>query len=85
MRAAMRAEVLLLVDDLVWRRDVDVRALFSEPRAFVNAELVAHYGVDAPGASAVAFVPVELPADGPRAVLLGLGAFLTMNAHAVDT
>jgi hypothetical protein len=85
LRAAMRAEVLLLVDDLVWRRDVDVRALFSEPRAFVNAELAAHYGVDAPGASAVAFVPVELPADGPRAGLLGLGAFLTMNAHAVDT
>ena len=85
LRAAMRAEVMLLVDDLVNRRNVDVRALFSERRAFVNSELAAHYGLSVSGASPITFVPVDLPADGERAGILGLGAFLTMNAHAVDT
>ncbi|MBK8939861.1 MAG: DUF1592 domain-containing protein [Polyangiaceae bacterium] len=82
---AMRAEARLIVDDLVFRRDVDVRQLFSTRRTFVNDELAAHYGVDAPGSSAITFVPVELPADGPRAGLLTLGAFLTMNAHEATT
>lgn len=85
LRSAMRSEVLLLVDDLIWRQPADIRGLWSERRAFVNSELAAHYGVTAPGASAVAFVPVELPADGQRVGILGLGAFLTMNAHAVST
>jgi len=82
---SMRSEVALLVDDLVYRRDVDVRQLFSTRSTFVNAELAALYGVEAPGASAITFVPVELPEDGPRAGLLTLGAFLTMNAHETYT
>jgi hypothetical protein len=80
----MRTEVLLLVDDLVWRQDRDLRALFTERRAYVNSELAAHYGLVVPEATSVAYVPVDLPADGARAGILGLGAFLTMNAHAVD-
>lgn len=82
---AMRTEVRLIVDDHVNRRDVDVRGIFSTRRTFVNAALAQHYGVDAPGATPITFVPVELPADGERAGLLTLGAFLTMNAHPVDT
>lgn len=82
---AMRTEVMLLVDDLVFRRDVDVRGLFSTRRTFVNTELAALYGVTAEGASPVAFVPVELPSDGPRAGLLTSAAFLTMNAHEAST
>ncbi len=82
---AMRTEVKLLVDDLVVRRNADVRQLFSTRRTFVNSELAALYGVDAPGATPVAFVPIELPEDGPRAGMLTLGAFLTMNAHEAST
>lgn len=82
---AMRVEAQLLVDDLVFRRDTDVRKLFSTRNTFVNADLAELYGVEADGASAIAFVPVELPADGPRAGLLTLGAFLTMNAHEATT
>jgi hypothetical protein len=82
---AMRTEAMLLVDDLVRRRDADVREVFSTRRTFVNTDLAALYGVDAPGASPVAFVPVELPEDGPRAGLLTLGAFLTLNAHEAST
>lgn len=82
---SMRTEVALLVDDLVYRQDVDVRTIFSTRHTFVNDELAALYGVDAPGASPITFVPVDLPDDGPRAGLLTLGAFLTMNAHETYT
>ena len=85
MPESMRTEVKLLVDDLVNRRDADIRSVFSTRRTFVNSELAALYGVAAPGATAVTFVPIELPADGPRAGLLTLGAFLAMNAHETDT
>ncbi len=82
---SMEMEVRLLVDDVVYRRDADVRELFSAPRGFVNSELAALYGVEAPGASPVAFVPVEFPEDSPRAGILTLGAFLAMNAHPTET
>src|SRR5690606_9916586 len=71
--------------DLVFRRDADVRELFSAPRTFVNSELAALYAAEAAGASAVAFVPVQPPADGPRAAVLTLGALLAMNAHQTET
>ncbi len=83
--ASMRSEVQLLVDDFVFRRNVDIRQLFATRNTFVNSELAALYKVAAPAASEVAFVPVTLPADGPRAGLLTLGAFLTMNAHPTET
>lgn len=82
---AARTEAKLLVDDLVFRRDADVRELFSTRRTFVNSELAALYGVTAEGATPIAFVPIELPADGPRAGLLTSAAFLTMNAHEATT
>lgn len=82
---AMRAEVELLVDDLVNRQDGDIRSVFSTRNTFVNSELAELYGVTAAGSSPIAFAPVELPADGPRAGLLTLGAFLTMNAHETET
>ena len=82
---SMRTEIELLVDDLVFRRDADVRELFRTRRTFVNDELAVLYGVEAEGASPIAFVPVELPADGARAGVLTLGAFLAMNAHPTET
>jgi Protein of unknown function (DUF1592)/Protein of unknown function (DUF1588)/Protein of unknown function (DUF1595)/Protein of unknown function (DUF1585) len=82
--ASTRAEVQLLVDDFVFRRDADIRGIFGTRSTFVNEELAMLYGVDAPGASPIAFVPVELPADGPRAGMLTLGAFLMMNAHETE-
>jgi len=81
---SMRTEIQLLVDDFVFRRDADIRGIYGTRNTFVNDELAMLYGVDAPGASPIAFVPVELPADGPRVGLLTLGAFLTMNAHETE-
>lgn len=82
---AMETEIKLLVDDLVFRRGADIRELFSAPRAYVNTDLAALYGVDAPGATGSTFVPVELGPETPRAGILGLAAFLTMNAHPSET
>ena len=83
--AAMETELRLLVDDLVFRRDADIRELFYVQRGFVNSELAAIYELDAPGATPVTFVPVDFPEDSPRAGLLTLAAFLTMNAHPSET
>ncbi|MBA3548350.1 MAG: DUF1588 domain-containing protein, partial [Nannocystis sp.] len=81
---SMRTEVRLLVDDLIYRQDGDIRSIFSTRHTFVNSELAALYGVAAEGATPITFVPVDLPEDGPRAGLLTLGAFLTMNAHETE-
>jgi hypothetical protein len=83
--ASMRTEIELLVDDVVYRRDVDVRGIYNARRTFVNDALAELYGVPAQGATPITFVPVELPEEGPRAGLLTLGAFLTMNAHETET
>ena len=85
LRAAMRAEVRLLVDDLVSRQDTDVRSLFSTRRTYVNSELAVHYGLPADDLTPITFAPVELPDYGPRAGILTSGAFLTMNAHPIET
>ncbi|MEX1367603.1 MAG: DUF1592 domain-containing protein [Nannocystaceae bacterium] len=82
---SMRTEIQLLVDDFVFRRDVDIRGIYGTRSTFVNEELAQLYGVEAPGASAIAFVPAHLPEDGPRVGMLTLGAFLTMNAHETET
>lgn len=84
MTASMRTEVELLVDGVVSGRG-DARSIFSTQTTFVNAELAALYGVDAPGADASTFVQVDLDPEGPRAGMLTLGAFLTMNAHDTQT
>lgn len=85
MSDAMRTEVELLVADVVFREQSDARSIFSTRRTFVNDELAALYGVDAPGAGPITYVPVELPDDGARAGILTLGAFLTMNAKETRT
>jgi hypothetical protein len=85
LAGSMRTELELLVDDVVFRREADFREIFRTRRTFVNTELAALYGVAAPGATPVTFVPVELPASGPRAGILTLGGFLAMNAHPLET
>jgi len=86
MAKSMRTEVELLVEDLIYRQDADIRQLFSTRSTFVNTELAELYGITAPdGASEISFAPADLPADGPRAGMLTLGAFLSMNAHETET
>ena len=82
---SMRTEVELLIDDVIFTRDADVREIFRNHRTFVNSELAALYEIEAEGATPITFVPVDLPDSGPRAGLLTLGAFLAMNAHPTET
>lgn len=84
---SMRTEMQLLVDDIVFRRDADLREIFATRRTFVNLELAALYGVEeeAAGATPITFVPVELPESSGRAGILTLGAFLAANAHPTET
>jgi hypothetical protein len=82
---SMKNEIRLLVDHYVFRENSDIRGLFSSRTTFVNRELADLYDVEAPGASEIAFVRVELPSDGPRAGILTSGAFLAVNAHQTET
>ena len=83
--SAMETEVRLLVDDIVYRRDGDIRRLFNERRGYMNAELAAHYGISVEGVSPIIFESVDFPDDTPRVGFLGTAAFLTMNAHPTET
>jgi hypothetical protein len=87
IQAAMRHEVELIVEDLVFGRRGDMRSLFSTHSTYVNADIAAIYGItpDFTDADANGFVAVDLPADGPRAGILTFSAYLTMNAHETQT
>lgn len=80
LAAAMRQEALQLLSHIVWEEDRDYRELFTARYAFVNADLAALYGVEAP-ADPAAFERRELPADGGRMGILGQAGFLALHAH----
>jgi Protein of unknown function (DUF1592)/Protein of unknown function (DUF1588)/Protein of unknown function (DUF1595)/Protein of unknown function (DUF1585) len=77
--ASARDEMLALVDDIVSGRDADYGELFDTRRGFVNAEMGALYGVDAPSNTAAITLPEE------RAGMFSRGAFLALNGHASST
>jgi hypothetical protein len=79
LRASMREETLRLVEDVVWTRDADASELLTANFTFVNPELAALYGVQAPPPGQ--FVKVSLPADQKRAGLLGQASYLARGAH----
>lgn len=81
--AAMRGEIERVIDDLVFEQDTDLRALLTTRRTFVTAELAALYNL--PAVEETGFVPVELPADGPRGGLMTMGGILALNAHNTVT
>jgi hypothetical protein len=80
---AMREETLHLIDDIVWERDTSFSELFSADYTFVNAELAALYGIDAPAGSE--FTRVDLPVEQQRAGFLGHASFLSLFAHVATT
>ncbi len=80
LAGAMRQEALELLSHIVWEEDSDYRELFTARYAFVNADLAALYGVEAPDDPA-AFERRELPAEGGRMGILGQAGFLALHAH----
>jgi hypothetical protein len=84
MGDSMRQEVLLLIDDIVFERDGDLRELLDSKTTFINSELARLY--QHPGEIAeTGFTRVTHPANSPRAGFLTSGAFLALNAHATVT
>lgn len=83
LAASMRAEVLRIVDDVVFAQDTDVRAMFDTRSTFLNDDLGRLYNLG--GTRGAELVRVELPATGPRAGVLTTAGFLALNAHAAVT
>jgi uncharacterized protein DUF1592/uncharacterized protein DUF1588/uncharacterized protein DUF1595/uncharacterized protein DUF1587 len=75
LAAAMRQETLLLVEDLVWTRNADIRTLFNADYTYVNPELAAHYGLILPPGS-TGFSKVFWREEQHRAGFTSQGAFL---------
>ncbi|MGK0360041.1 MAG: hypothetical protein ACI9U2_002347 [Bradymonadia bacterium] len=84
---AMRGEIERVIDDLIFEQDADLRELMTTSTTFVTAELAALYTLPAvePSAENEGFVKVELPEDGPRGGLMGMGGILALNAHNTVT
>ncbi|MBA3548238.1 MAG: DUF1592 domain-containing protein [Nannocystis sp.] len=80
---AMVKETLLLIDDVVWKTDSDIHALFNADYTFVNTSLAALYGVQGPPGPG--FIETTLPAEQGRAGLLGHASFLARFAHPAET
>jgi len=78
LAASMREETRLFMRDLVWDRDADAREMFTSASTFVDPELAALYGVDAPASG---WERRDLPASQQRVGLLGHASFLARFAH----
>jgi hypothetical protein len=81
LQAAMAREVPAMFQSVVFDERAPALELFTTRRTFVNRELASLYGLDATGLTDDSWVPVDLPADGLRAGLLGTGAFLSVYAN----
>jgi hypothetical protein len=81
--AAMREQLLLTIDAVVFGEGGDYRDLFDTETTFVNAELANLYGLK--GSFGEAFVPVTFPADGARSGVLTLAGLLTMYSGEAAT
>jgi hypothetical protein len=83
MGRSMLDGALYTVDHLVFEEEADYRSFFDTRLTYVNSELAALYGVEAPAGDG--FGAVMLPTDGPRAGLLGQAAVLARNSHPTAT
>ena len=77
--ASMRQETLMLVSDVVFGGEGDLRRLFDADYTFVDDKLAAFYGVPAPAAGT--FERVDLPAGQRRLGLLTQPSLLATFAH----
>src|SRR5262249_13136686 len=82
VRAAMRTETAMFLDDVMWNGPSDLPTLLSAPYTFVNAPLAIFHGMKAP--SGEDFVRVQLDPK-QRQGLLTQGSLLSINAHSNQT
>jgi len=74
VRVAMQTELEMRVSDMVFNTRGDYLSLLDNKTTFVNDELAKFYGLPTTGSSD--FRQVMIPADSPRAGILGTGAIL---------
>jgi hypothetical protein len=74
LRTAMQTELEMRINDMVFNTRGDFLSLLDSKTTFVNDELATHYGLPTTGSTD--FRKVDLPADSPRAGILGSGAIL---------
>jgi hypothetical protein len=84
MGESMKQELLLLIDDIVFTRDADLREMLDSKTTFVNSELARLYQLSQP-VEELGFTKITHPDNSPRAGILTTGAFLALNAHATVT
>lgn len=78
----MEEETRLFIEQAVFEDAGDLTTLLTAPYSYMNAELAAFYGAEAP--SGESFARVELD-PSVRAGLLTTGSLLTINAHSNQT
>ena len=78
-----REETLRMLEDLVFDRDSDARAMMTTSRTFLNRRLATLYGVASPTLDG--FAATALPEDGPRRGLLGHASLLAGYAHPTSS
>lgn len=81
LAASMTEEVHRLINDIVWTRNEDFRQFIEADYTFVDDNLAAVYGVDAPGGT---WAQATLPAEHNRAGFLTSAAFATRNSHLIS-
>jgi hypothetical protein len=85
LRDAMAAELPAFVQHVLWSGDGSLKALLTEPVAFVNAELASVYGVAAPASSGPALQLSNLRPEQGRSGILTQAGFLSVQAHPDQT
>jgi len=81
---ALREQLLRTVESVVFDGTGDYRDLFDTRQTFVNAELARLYDLD-PAGLGRELTPVMLPASGPRAGILSLGAMMALHSGLANT
>jgi hypothetical protein len=78
LKEAMREELALRLEDVVFTQKGDFLSLYDSRTTFVNNELARFYGL--PEGQANGFFKAEFPVEAKRAGLLGAGAILAGHA-----
>ena len=83
LASAMTEESTRFLADIAMDPARDFRDILDARFTYVNPALATHYGMAAPAGAG--FTRVDLPASGPRGGVLTLAAFLTGQAHPIET
>lgn len=86
LRTGMRDEIVLAWKDAALTSETNLTSLLDSTKTYINRDLARLYGLPATVAPAGgAQVAATLPADGPRAGLLGMAGLLAVHSKQNET